>query len=615
MPFHRRGALLLCSLVLAACPGGDEPPDAGFDAGPPPKPAKPTVAQLGALKGDVKLKRDGATAAAVAGALFEGDVVTTGADGHAVLKAGSREVELLEQSSFTVGKSLSELTASSGELFFEEADGGEFSTTGGSARAGAGSRVKLDSRDGGTTFIVTSGSLEFTDPEDGGVSSAKVGQRLVVGRGVVEFEDAPAPAAKPVVKLSPRGSVMLKSKSGANARIPNQGKDLAELGTVSVDKFGGLRAQLGGAVLQFEGGAKGTVEPAESDPKLRATLQAGAMRVFLEQGESVLLDGKKPIKLTAKLAMTALVTPTKNGPRVELLAGDGEAALGDALPRNVSGGEVLAIKGKTLESSRRAAPLLQLPAGRNVRVFWGRPGDVELSFAEGDGVMEVASDGTFGSLVASGAGKSLVVPGPLKGALFWRRRGDTEASSARFERDELAGAVAAKSDTVSETGLKATVYFQSAVPTLTFNFLPREGIKSWVFRVYADGKEKAVLERKVTEGHAVVESGVLGEGNYNWTAAPIDASGQEVGVRANKMEIVFDNSVTRLVLSSPRDGERASQAVGVAPLGGKLTLNGKPVQVDDSGRFTVSTGGASVLVFRLNTKDGGEAFWVRRVSR
>jgi hypothetical protein len=80
----------------------------------------------------------------------------------------------------------------------------------------------------------------------------------------------------------------------------------------------------------------------------------------------------------------------------------------------------------------------------------------------------------------------------------------------------------------------------------------------------------------------------------------------------NKMEIVFDNSLTRLVLSSPRDGESAAMATGVAPLGSKLTMNGKTVPLDAAGRFSVPTGNASVLVFRLVTSGGGEAYWVRR---
>lgn len=613
--------LLLVSLLLCACPEGPQQP-AIVDAGPPPPPAKPTVATLSSLKGKVTLTRDGKTNPAAAGALVEGDRIDTGADGHALLKSGGREVELLENSSFTLGKTLGDLGLASGELFFEEADGGEFSTSTGAARAGAGSRVKLDARDGGTTFVVGSGTLEFEDlATDAGVQKLAAGQSFVVGKGVLSFEETPEnpPDAKPKVKLTPRGTVMVKSKTGGNAKLPVAGKEYDELGAFTVDKSGGLTAQLGGATLQFDGSSKGTIEPTTGDPKLRATLQAGGMRIFLKQGESVLIDGKKqPITLRAKMAMTAVVTPGKNGPKVEVLAGEGEAVLPEQLPRKVVSGEVVALKGKSLDASKRGSPVLTLPAGRSTRVFWGKGGDVGLALAPGNGEFEVATDAQFQNLVAIGEGDDLVVvPGPLKGTLFWRRKGAEDSSSGRFERDEFAGAVTAKSDTVAETGLKASVYFQSAVPTLTFTFPPKDGVTAWRFRVYATSDLKtALVDRKVTENRTVVDSGALKEGNYVWSAVPLDKSGIESGGgRMNKMEIVFDNSVTRLVLSSPRDGEKASVAVGVAPLGSKLSLNGKPVQLDDAGRFSHPIGGASVLVFKLVTKDGAEAYWVRRIAR
>jgi hypothetical protein len=261
---------------------------------------------------------------------------------------------------------------------------------------------------------------------------------------------------------------------------------------------------------------------------------------------------------------------------------------------------------------------LTLPAGRNTRVFWGRPGDVQLQFAPGDGEQHVATDAQFQNVLVRAKGSdALVVAAPLKGTLFWRREGDAEPTSARFERDETAGVVSAKSDTVAETGLKATVYFQGAVPTLTFTFPPKDGAASWRFRVYATSDLKtALVDRKVNENRTVVESGALKEGSYVWSAVAMDRSGVEApGGRMNKMDIVFDNSVTRLVLSSPRDGERASTATGVAPLGSRLTLNGRPVPVDDGGRFSVPLGGASLLVFKLVTRDGAEAQWVRRPGR
>lgn len=612
------GALvLLLALALTGCP--EELPATPPDAGPP-APVKVTVAKLSGLAGKVTLTRDGKAAPAVAGPVHEGDVLETGADGHALLSANGREVELLENSRFRVGKSLADLDLSLGELMFEETDGGEFNTAAGAARAGAGSRVKLQANDGGTTFEVGLGTLELLDLEDGGSSTVKAGERFVVGLGVLTLEDpvAPPEVVKPKVKLTPRGTVMLKPKSGPNTKLAAGGKDLEELGTFSVDKTGQLRAEMPGATVEFDGASKGSLEPSTTDPKLGVTLTAGAARVFLREGESVLLGGKKPLTVRAKVTSTLMVTPGKDGPRVEVLGGETELSLPGGLPRKLQAAEVATPRGKGLDTGRRATPILTLPAGKNSRVYWGKAGDVALDFPSGEGEMEVSNDPQFQSLLVSAQGSDLLVlPAPLKGALYWRRKGDQDSSGARFERDENASAMSAKSDTVAETGLKATVYFQSAVPTLTFTFPLKDGASSWRFRVYAVADLKTPLvDRRVNENRTVVDSGALKEGSYVWSAVPQDKAGVEApGGRMNKMDIVFDNSVTRLVLTSPRDGERASTATGVAPLGARLSLNGKSVPLDGAGRFSVALGGSSVLVFKLVTREGAESQWVRRLGR
>ena len=610
--------LLLC-LWFFACP--EDPPVVPT---PTPVKVKVTVAQLSGLAGKVTLVREGKSAAAAAGPLFEGDELETGEDGHALLSARGREVELLASSRFKVGKSLAELSLSMGELFFEELDGGEFNTAAGAARAGAGSKVKLQLRDGGTTFEVGVGSLELFDVEDGGSSTVKAGQRFVVGVGVFSLEDVPtAPpppeVVKPKVKLTSRGTVTLKLKTGPSAKVPATGRELNESGTFAVERGGELRAELEGTAVEFDGASKGNLAPGPGDPRMGFTLVAGSARVFLKAGESVLLGGgKKQLTVRAKLSSTLLVTPTKDGPRVEVLGGETELALEGSLPRNLQSSELATARGKGLETGRRGAPTLTLPVGRNTRVYWGRGGDVALAFPAGEGQMEVATDSQFeNKLVTAQGSEPLVVQAPVKGSLYWRRQGDPESSGARFERDENAGSVSAKSDTVAETGLKATVYFQSAVPTLTFTFPLREGASSWRFRVYSVAELKTPLvDRRVNENRAIVDSGALKEGSYVWSAVAMDKNGAEApGGRMNKMDVVFDNSVTRLVLTSPREGERATTATGLAPLGSRLSLNGKSVTLDAAGRFSVPVGNGSVLVFKLVSKEGAESQWVRRLGR
>lgn len=587
---------LVLGLLLStffACPEPDEPPVVV-------KPAPVVVAQMSDVRGAVTLTREGASRPAKSEPVFEGDVLTTGGDGHVLLSGGGREVELLENSRFRIGKTLGDLALDVGELMFLESDAGAFNTALGAARPAAGSRVKLQAGDGGTTFEVGFGSLMLFDVPDAGAQTVNAGEKFVVGMGVLSLEALVTPPVevKPTLKLTSRGGVSLKGKKVSGAR------ELDENGAFIVDRTGQLTVEAGGVRAQLQPSSKGTIEPASGDTRFKLGLREGSARIFLKEGESVLIDGKKPLKLTAKMSSTVVVTATKNGPpRVEVLGGVVDSIVGDAT---------------TTLAPRKGAPVVSLPASRPSRVNWARPGEVALLLGEGDGDVEVATDAEFQNvLITAKSSESLVVPAPLKGSLFWRRAGDAEAGQAKFDRDESAGAVAAKSDTVAETGLKATVYFQGAVPTLTFTFPAKGDAASWRFRVYSAGNLKtALVDRKVTENKAVVESGALAEGSYLWSAVPTSSSGVEAsGGRMNKMDVVFDNSVTRLVLTSPKDGERSAKAVGVAPLSSKLSLNGKAVPLDAGGRFSVATPQGNVAVFKLTTRDGVESYWVRRLTR
>ena len=403
-----RRALLLSLLLLAACPEGE----AGAPDAAPSAPVKVTVAQLSGLKGKVTLTRAGQSVAAAPGPLFEGDVLDTGADGHALLVAKGREVELLASSRFRVGATLADLALSLGELMFEESDGGEFNTAAGAARTGAGSRVKLAARDGGTTFEVGMGTLELLDAVDGGASTVKAGERFVLGLGVLSLEEPPKlppEGVKTKVKLTPRGAVTLKPKSGPSAKVPAEGRELDEVSAFTIEKGGGLRAELDGAAVEFEGASKGSIDPSGKDPKLGITLSSGGARIFLKAGESVLLGGgKKPLTVRAKKGSTLVVTATKEGPRVEVLGGETEVSLEGSLPRNLGASEVATPRGKGLDTGRRGAPILTLPANRNTHVYWGKAGDVALSFPASEGVMEVSADSQFQSLLASAEGSDLL---------------------------------------------------------------------------------------------------------------------------------------------------------------------------------------------------------------
>jgi hypothetical protein len=171
---------------------------------------------------------------------------------------------------------------------------------------------------------------------------------------------------------------------------------------------------------------------------------------------------------------------------------------------------------------------------------------------------------------------------------------------------------------VAETGLKAVVYFQSVLPEITFVYPAKEGAAQYRLRVYkADDLKNPVWQREEKEVRSTIPAGKLGEGTYLWYAAGLSPQGTELaGGRMNKLEMIYDNSRRSLAIARPRQGERVGKVVeasGVAPIGSKLTLNGRAASLDGKGRFKVSVPSSPFLVFRLMTDDGGESYWVRQV--
>ena len=163
--------------------------------------------------------------------------------------------------------------------------------------------------------------------------------------------------------------------------------------------------------------------------------------------------------------------------------------------------------------------------------------------------------------------------------------------------------------------MKAVVFFQSELPTLTFTFPAREDAKRHRVRIYRAGDlATPLVDREVTETRCTVEAGLLIAGSYLWSATPLDDKGVEkAGGRMNKLDIQYDNTLTLLVIAQPGlDGRAASVASGVAPLGARLFVNGKPAVLDPEGRFSVPLEGSDVAIFRLIAKDGAEDYWVRR---
>jgi hypothetical protein len=615
-------------VALAGCPEEKLP------TLPPVAAPRAPVAQLVLVEGTVRLARGGAPASpATTGSLFEGDVLATGPTGRAVLRGGGRELELGEDTHFRLGKTLGTLDVEVGEVTFLSDDdaGTQLSTPYGRTTLASGTRARFEASDGGLRLVVDVGGVEFLD-EDGGVAVAKKGQRLVLGLGAVEVEDqvvpqkqvpAPPPPSAEVRAIAEAGKPQLKAKGEVRSSVAT-GEGLPALpGTrFTVPAGAALRLETQGLSVRLGPNTQGVLEAAQAQGDgVALTLALPTAPVglrFTRPATLGLTGGKQPLRLHSDGEASAQLQGGPQARRLEVTLGHLALQSGTQPEVMVKAGEVATVGKDAVTVQPRSRPLATLPLGKNVRVLSTRLPEVGLQLPAGKmGRVQVAISDV---LYAGIAHDVLVVPAPRGGQLFWRMEGEEGEGRARFLPDSTAATNdAARSDVVAETGLKATVFFQSAVPALTFNFPAQEGARGYLFRVYRDPSRTLVLEQRTSDNKALVPSGQLPEGRYAWSATALDGNASEkVGGRLNRMEIVFDNTLTTLSITAPREGEVAqagTMASGIAPLGAKLLVNGKPAELDPGGRFALKVGKVEAVLFTLLARDGTESLWVRRLKR
>ena len=620
----KRAGLLLLLVGLTACPEGEQPQVAPL----PPK----SVARLVSKAGTVTLTREGKASPAEVGALLENDELATGAASKALVRApGGREIELGEETRFKVGKSLGEIEVGEGSISFlapDDGDGGvtQVTTKFGRTAVAPGTRATLQLGEQGLSVEVAVGEI-IQVADDGGTRNVAAGQKLELGVGAIEVID---PGLAPQVVsagLDAEGRVLVKKKGEAKFAPAKKGRqDVGEGAAVQVGPGGRARLSVPGAVVKLAAGTSGTVDAVTSgeDGNELTLTPTGAVSVVLDgkTKAAVKLGGKQPLKVKGNGESAVNISRG----RLEVLIGEVELEA-NGKKQVMKAGEVASVGGGgTVEVVPRPRPALLLPMGKKVRVYSRKAlGDVALALPDEKSRIEVANDAAFTDVVLSGPASDFVaVQAPPSGELFWRavdEKGEATGSGrVRFSPD-TGGAKddSSRGDTVAETGLKASVYFQGAVPTLTFTFPEVAGAKGYRLRVYrSNDLSKPLVDKKVSEAKATVDPGSLSEGSYRWSASALDEAGNDqVGGRMNQMDIIFDNSLTTLHISSPRDGEKAdgAKATGTAPLGAKLFINGKPVTPDGSGRFSQPLGKSDAVVFRLVMGDGSESYWFRRLTK
>jgi hypothetical protein len=488
----------------------------------------------------------------------------------------------------------------------------------------------------GVRIDVTVGQIAFVDPS-GKTVTAGPNQAIEVRLGRIEVVAGAPPAAPPesleVLLSSEIGPLLVRrpGEAGWNAHKASPapaGTDF-RLGAVG----GKARLVAAGLRARLETGAAGRVGQATRSKEGRRFvlgLQKGTAVISVEGGQAheVVLDGPQPVILRATEPATFSVVANRGKATVAVLAGSGEIAVGSER-RRIGTAERVQVSGARVDVAARPAAEVVLPTARGLRVYADGLTDVTLSWpAESGDFVEVASDPDFKDVLLAGkvSGHSVTVPAPRRADLHWLVSGGGGrdryfVGHARFEPDRRRSVLDLEHphNLVSESGPMTTVYFQGVVPSLTFSYAARPGAARYRLRVYHAGAiDRPIVERVVADTRAPIDAGLLREGSYLWHAVPLDARGAELGGgKMNKLELVYDNALTRLAIGSPKPNELTTgpdvQALGVAPLGSKLYINGKAARLDEKGRFSMRVGRAPALVFRLVTRNGSESYWIRKL--
>jgi hypothetical protein len=606
------------------------------------EPDKPGLATLLRVQGQVTVQRgEESRAGVVDQALYQGDVLATGPASEARVRyANGIEVQVAENSRLRINGMPGALTLElEGGRIISTAParkGPGLTITGSFGRAVVmmGSEMVLELSPKKPRLILGYGEISFQDPEGKEIP-------VVMGKELVLYLGKPKPPPEQVV-MGKELVLVLKPRSG-KARVRGAGEaaftelspeQTRELGPGSVFELPAQsRARLSSSELQvdLEEDTAGTLTGASRQGEQNAYgLQLSRGKALLQfapgQHRMKLTDGRGEFEFKVTEQSAVALSDLQEGATVSVLTGQLEL-VADGKATVLKAGEELSRSAAKPRAASAPAPALVLPPDAKARVSCDKTCEVGIKIPDATGGtlrVEVADDAAFREVLLAGrAGSSLVrLTAPSRGELHWRflaEDGTPRAQGvARFQPERGLAALSGSSPRaeVLDTGLKATLLFQGATPSLHFKFTALEGASSYRLRLYrASDPSKLLLERAASRTECNVEPGALGEGNYLWYVAALGPGGEELaGARMNKLELVYDNARRELAIRRPRPGERVeAQGVpleGVAPLGSRLFVNGQAVALDAKGRFFQRLPASQVLVFRL-ISDQGEAYWVR----
>ncbi|MFT3710098.1 MAG: hypothetical protein QM817_20900 [Archangium sp.] len=613
--------------------------DAGTSAPPAPSAKKP-VGQLEAPVGTVTLERGTEKRAAKAEPLFVGDVIDTGADSTANLRfGGDRVVELGPDGRFEVGEDGAgvSLNVVDGLVLTRvkntpaQEEGSvlvTISTPFGLTRVGS-AELSLKVKDGAADVDVKFGEIELIN-KNGEVQKLGAGKKGFLGQ-VRELPEIPltivvtagkaelkAKDSKTFVAINPKKLPALKA--GDTVRVKDGRFALAPEGSST-------------RVVLLKGTEVGIVEARKGlgGDATALDVQKGELEVAAPPGQSTRVGVAPGLTLVSDLGGQFTLRRTGSGFDIDALAGDVKIEREGEAPQTVPGGQSASVplKGKPAVRAANKEAIVLPP--KNVRLFHSGLKKISLAWDDDDAKewrFQLATDPGFTTLVRDGIVHDPFVSVPVTGkGWFWRvlkPDGKTEASkgSVTFAAEPKTADLSRVKNEVRAGSETTTIHFQDKdkPPMVTFLWNKEEGAAKYVVKVYREGQlSSTVAERTVTDEQVSLPENTLAEGNYLWSVTPLDGKGGELkGGRMNKLHMTFDNGVAALAIKTPRNGDAGGKTVktsGLVPVGAKLFINGRAVELDEHARFdtSVSPLAGGRLVYRLVT--GGAESWTVRTVR
>ena len=630
------------------------------------KDSAPADATITALAGSGAVKKLGqgqALEALVNGQLFEKDEVSTGADGTMTLTFPGGNKMLLQPNTTVVirhgGATGAELGAvvTSGSVRVESPGATTHLVVGtpfGITELGANQMVVEIDLTRGMSVLVGDVSVQTST----GAVTINAGNSLQIDGLVVPIGEKPNTAVDvPDVNIvyTPRKADLFADPKYVQVKRVASDKWTAAAARDALNAGDAVRTQKAKATqVKFDDGATVTLSPnaemrleetgaSDKERKARYAITAGSADLHLTRKEGV--------ETNHEITVAGLGIEVRPGDReadVDVRAGAGGTAelavrfgkvkLSDGT--EIQAGNAVTLKdGKVVSEQRPVVPTnVELRAGTTSLVYY-QSSVPPVAFdwkadnagdASGAYQITVASDKAFNDVLFSETVRNdgFVYDRFKPGRFFWRVKanGQTKEGSMLIQRGgENDCANCKRVNVINNTGEKTVVYFQQALPALTFQWQEVAGAAQYRVKIFDDGAfDKPRLEATSEQTKLAFQAGALEEGKYFWLVAALDAAGKQVGStpKTNGLEIAYDNVVTDIVIRTPKNGQKISGSKvstnGEVAIGTRLYINGKQAGTDSKGRFkdTVAlASGERTIVYRSQASDGVQRFYVREVKR